>query len=67
MKAKILRKSGKIEKGATVEVGAKTGTNKERGPEDVGGTSTTSAPVYAVTDEEGQTENVDTRDMKVER
>ena len=67
MKVKLLRKFGKIEKGATVEVGGKMGTNEERGPEDVGGTSTTSAPVYAVTDEEGQTENVDTRDLKVER
>ena len=67
MKVKLLRKSGKIERGATVEVGAKTGTNEERGPEDVGGTSTTSAPVYSVTDEDGQTEEVDTRDLKVER
>ncbi len=67
MKVTILRKSGNIKKGATVEVGAKTGTNEERGHEDVGGTSTTSAPVYAVTDEDGHTQKVDTRDLKVER
>jgi hypothetical protein len=63
----VLRKPGNVEKGATVEVGAQTGTNEHRVTEDVGGASTTAAPVYAVTDEEGQTEKVDTRDMKVER
>jgi hypothetical protein len=39
----------------------------ERGLEDCGGASTTSAPVYAVTDEDGQTEIVDTRDLKIVR
>jgi len=67
MLAKLLRKAGNIRKGSTVEVGAKTGTNDERGPDDHGGASTTSGPVYAVTDEDGQTENVDTRDLKIVR
>ncbi|HEY8777794.1 MAG TPA: hypothetical protein VIM33_15110 [Gaiellaceae bacterium] len=67
MKAKLLHQAGKIEKGATVDLGGKTGANDERGPEDRGGASTTSAPVYAITDKDGQTENVDTRDLKVVR
>jgi hypothetical protein len=67
MKAKVLQKAGNIKKGATVEVGAKKGTNAERASEDVGGASTTPSPVYAITDEEGQTEDVDTRDLKIER
>ena len=62
MKAKLLRKAGKIKKGETVDVGGKTGSNDDRG-----GASTTSAPVYAVTDKDGQTEDVDTRDLKVVR
>jgi len=32
--------------------------------EDVGGRSTTVAPVYEVTDDEGHAEKVDTRDLK---
>jgi hypothetical protein len=67
MKAKLLHEAGNIGKGARVEVGAKTGTNDERGPEDHGGASTTSSPVYAITDEDGQTENVDTRDLEIVR
>jgi hypothetical protein len=67
MKATLLHAAGNIEEGATVEVGPKTGANDERGPEDGGGASTTSAPVYAITDEDGQTENVDTRDLKISR
>jgi hypothetical protein len=67
MKAKLLHKAGNIRRGAKVEVGAKTGTNDERGPNDQGGTSTTSAPVYAITDKHGQTEDVDTRDLKIVR
>jgi hypothetical protein len=67
MKAKLLHKAGNIKKGETVDVGAKTGSNDERGPDDTGGASTTSAPVYAVTDKDGQTEDVDTRDLKVVR
>jgi len=67
MKAKVLRKAGDIEEGAIVEVGGKTGVNDARGPEDLGGVSVTSAPVYAITDEDGHAENVDTRDMKIVR
>ena len=67
MKAKLLRKAGDIEEGAIVEVGCKTGVNDERGSEDLGGESVTSAPVYAVTDKDGRAENVDTRDMKIIR
>jgi hypothetical protein len=67
MKAKLLHSAGDIDRGAIVEVGAKTGTNDERGSDDSGGASTTSAPVYAITDEDGQTENVDTRDLKIVR
>jgi len=67
MKAKLLRKAGDIEEGATVEIGSKTGVNDQRGPEDVGGVSATSAPVYAITDEDGHAENVDTRDLTVVR
>jgi hypothetical protein len=67
MKAKLLRQAGKIEKGTTVDVGGKTGADDKRGPDDRGGASTTSAPVYAITDEDGQTENVDTRDLTILR
>jgi len=67
MKATLLHEAGKIKEGATVDVGAKTGANDKRSPEDRGGASTTSAPVYAVTDEDGQTENVDTRDLTIVR
>jgi hypothetical protein len=67
MRAKLLHQAGSIEEGATVEVCGKTGVNDLRGPEDYGGASTTSAPVYAITDEAGQTENVDTRDLKIVR
>ena len=67
MKAKLLRKAGEIEKGAIVEVGSKTGVNDQRGPEDLGGVSATSAPVYAITDKDGQAENADTRDLKIVR
>jgi hypothetical protein len=67
MRAKLLHQAGSIEKGATVEIGGKKGMNDERSLEDCGGASTTSAPVYAVTDEDGQTEIVDTRDLKIVR
>ena len=67
MKAKLLHKAGNIKRGAIVEVGAKTGMNDERGSEDGGGASTTPAPVYAITDKDGQTEDVDTRDLKIVR
>jgi len=67
MRATLLHRAGSIEKDATVEIGGKTGVNQQRGPEDCGGASTTSAPVYVVTGEDGQTETVDTRDMKIVR
>jgi hypothetical protein len=67
MRAQLLHEAGSIDKGAMVEVGAKKGVNDERGPEDCGGPSTTSAPVYAVTGEDGQTEVVDTRDLQIVR
>jgi hypothetical protein len=67
MKATLLHQAGNIKEGATVDVDGKTGVNDRRGPDDRGGESTASAPVYAVTDEDGQTENVDTRDLTVVR
>jgi hypothetical protein len=65
MKAKLLHEAGSIEDGATVEVSTKVGHNEQRDPEDVGGASTTPAPVYSVTDKDGNTEEVDTRDLKI--
>jgi len=67
MKATLLHQAGKIKKGAIVDLGGKTGTNNKRGPDDLGGASTTSAPVYAITDKDGRTENVDTRDLTIDR
>jgi hypothetical protein len=64
MKAKLLRKAGRISEGAEVEVGSLAGTNDARSDEDVGGRSRTVAPVYDVTDQEGHAEKVDTRDLK---
>jgi hypothetical protein len=67
MKATLLHQAGKIQKGATVDLGCRTGTNDARSPDDLGRASTTSAPVYAITDEHGQTANVDTRDLRIVR
>jgi hypothetical protein len=67
MKVKLLHKAGRIKVGATVEVGARVGENHWRGPDDEGGASTTTAPVYAVTDDDGHAENVDTRDFTIVR
>jgi hypothetical protein len=64
MKAKLLRKAGEITEGTEVEIASLAGTNEERSDEDVGGRSTTPAPVYDVTDDKGHTEKVDTRDLK---
>ena len=64
MKAKLLRKAGKITEGAEVEIASLAGTNDARSDEDVGGRSNTVAPVYDVTDDEGHAEKVDTRDLK---
>jgi hypothetical protein len=67
MKAKLLRKVGAIKKGALVEISGKTGVNDRcrpgrprHGKHDLGAG-------YAVTDKDGQSENVDTRDLTVVR
>lgn len=64
MKAKLLRDAGDIIEGAEVEIVSTAGTNHERADKDVGGRSTTVAPVYEVTDDDGHAEKVDTRDLK---
>jgi hypothetical protein len=64
MKAKLLRDAGKITEGTEVEIASRAGTNEVRSDKDVGGRSTTAAPVYEVTDDEGNAEKVDTRDLK---
>ena len=64
MKAKLLRKAGKIAEGTEVEIASRAGTNEVRSDKDVGGRSKTAAPVYKVTDDEGNAEKVDTRDLK---
>ena len=66
MKAKLLNDAGEIRKGTVVEIASKAGTNDARTDEDVGGRSTTDAPVYEVTDIKGHAEKVDTRDLQVE-
>jgi hypothetical protein len=53
MKAKLLRDSGEVTEGTEVEVGSAAGTNDARSDKDVGGRSTTPAPLYEVTDDEG--------------
>jgi hypothetical protein len=67
MKAKLLRDAGKIPRGTEVDIGSRAGTNKVRGDKDLGGRSTTAAPVYGVTDDQGNAEEVDTRDLKPTR
>jgi hypothetical protein len=64
MKVKLLRDAGDIIEGTEVEVASRAGTNDSRSDKDVGGRSTTVAPVYEVTDDEGHAEEVDTRDLK---
>ena len=64
MKAKLLRNAGKITEGTEVDIASRAGTNEVRSDKDVGGRSTTPAPVYEVTDDEGNAEKVDTRDLK---
>ena len=66
MKAKLLTDAGAIREGTVVEVASNAGTNDARDDEDVGGRSTTEEPVYEVSDTEGHTETVDTRDLQVE-
>ena len=65
MKGKLLSNAGVIDEGTTVDIGAKVATSSERSADDVGGESTTPAPVYAVSDSEGHEEEVDTRDIVV--
>jgi len=64
MKAKLLRKAGKIDEGTEVEIASPARKNDKRSKKDVGGESTTVAPVYEVTDDEGHSEEVDTRDLE---
>ena len=64
MKAKLLRDAGEVIEGAEVEIVSGAGTNDARSDKDVGGRSTTVAPVYEVIDDEGHVEEVDTRDLK---
>ena len=67
MRATLLHRAGSIAKGETVEIDGKQGMNEQRSAEDCGGASSTPAPVYAVTGEDGQREIVDTRDLKILR
>jgi hypothetical protein len=64
MKAKLLRDAGDITEGTEVEIASRVGTNDARPDKDLGGRSTTVAPVYEVTDDEGHAEEVDARDLK---
>src|SRR5262245_61241181 len=64
MKAKLLSDAGGISEGTVVEIASKAGTNDTRSDKEVGGRSTTEAPVYEVTDTQGHAEKVDTRDLK---
>ena len=63
MKGKLLCDAGLIEQGAVVEISSKIGVNNNRTAADAGGQSTSDAPVYAVSDEDGHAEEVDTRDI----
>ena len=67
MKGKLLADAGEIKKGTAIDIGSKVGTNDDRGADDAGGESSTEAPVYAVSDDAGHDEEVDTRDIVVER
>jgi hypothetical protein len=64
MKAKLLRDAGEITGGKEVEIGSTAGTNDTRTDEDEGGRSEIVSPVYEVTDAEGHSEKVDTRDLR---
>jgi len=67
MRAKLPRKAGRISEGTEVEIASLAGTNDARSDKDVGGRSTTPAPVYDVSDDEGHVEKVDTRDLEPRR
>ena len=64
MKAKLLRDAGEFTEGTEVEIASRAGTNEIRSDKDVGGRSITAAPVYEVSDNAGNAEKVDTRDLK---
>jgi hypothetical protein len=66
MKGKLLSDAGVLKEGTAVDLGAKVATNEERSADDVGGASTTPAPVYEVKDSDGHKEEVDTRDITVQ-
>ncbi len=67
MRAKLLRDAGNIIEGTEVEIASGAGTNEARSDKDSGGRSTAVAPVYEVIDVEGHAEEVDTRDLKLQR
>ncbi len=67
MKAKLLSDAGEIKEGTAVNIDANVGSNDSRSSDDVGGESTTEAPVYGVTDDAGHREEVDRRDLKITR
>ena len=67
MRAKLPRKAGRISEGTEVEIASLAGRNDARSDKDVGGRSTTPAPVYDVSDDEGHVEKVDTRDLEPRR
>ena len=64
MKAKLLRDAGDIPKGEPVEIKSSAGRHDARSDQDAAERSTTPSPVYEVTDSEGHTEKVDTRDLQ---
>jgi hypothetical protein len=64
--SEAIDQSGKIAEGKDVDIATRAGTNDVRSDEDIGGRSTTAAPVYEVTDDEGHAAEVDTRDLKPE-
>ena len=66
MKGKLLSDAGVIKQGTVVDLGAKVAANDDRSADDVGGASTTTAPVYEVKDGDGHKEEVDTRDITVQ-
>jgi len=65
MKMKLLCKAGEIDEETAVDVVTNVGTNESRSDGDIGGPSTTPAPVYAVADDDGHVEHVDTRDLEI--
>ena len=64
MKAKLLRDAGDIPEGAEVEVASRCRDERFALRRGLGGRSTSVAPVYNVTDDEGNAEEVDTRDLR---